>query len=65
MQDINISDAIKNEDIYWWNNCLGNRLGKLRETYVFVNTYFNRHLQSLFDNLEGKHKDKILLDYFI
>lgn len=65
MKDNRVDDAIRMEDIYWWNNCLENRLGKVEQTYVFVNTHYNRHLQSIFDNLEDNHTDKLLLDYFI
>lgn len=57
--------AIRNEDIYWWNNCLDNRLGKLTETYIYIRTHFLRLQSSDIQKLKNKHTEKILLDYYI
>lgn len=57
--------AIRNEDLYWWANCLNNRFGKLNETYTYLKTHFLR-LQETQNQDSGNHyTDKILLDYYI
>ncbi|MCH5716437.1 Cthe_2314 family HEPN domain-containing protein [Niabella hibiscisoli] len=58
-------NAIKSEDIYWWSNCLTNRLGKLRETYVYVQTHFLRTKEDVSKESLNSYTDKILLDYYI
>jgi len=65
LQNSIIENAIRNEDIYWWNNCLNNRLGKVIETYVYVIAHFQRHKKNSLVNLENSYTDKLLLDYYV
>lgn len=34
LQNSPFETAIKDEDTYWWCNCLNNRIGKMEETYL-------------------------------
>ena len=61
LQGTSLENAIRNEDIPFWNNCLDNRLGKLTETYVYVQTHFKRFQQKS----ANENTDAILLDYYI
>lgn len=57
--------AIRGEDIFWWCNCLNNRLGKLNETYIYVQTHYQRKLENQTEESENIRTDKLLLDYYI
>lgn len=60
-----IENAIRKEDIYWWNNCLDNRIGKLVETYTYVIAHFSR-IPKIPESSENIYNtDAFLLDYFI
>jgi len=41
-----VAESIKENNVshnlYWWDNCLTNRLGKLHETYVYLHTHYHR-----------------------
>lgn len=63
--DFSLDSAIKGEDIYWWCNCINNRLGKLEETFVYVQTHYRRKQEIKKEKFEDRHTDKILLEYFI
>lgn len=52
--------AIRKEDIYWWNNCLNNRIGKLSETLIYASTHFER----LQKGVLVKDTEEILFDYY-
>ncbi len=65
LSDSSFETAIRGEDIYWWCNCLNNRLGKLTETYIYVQTYYQRQQENNEEKSQNVHTDKILLDYFI
>lgn len=34
----NPENAVRKENLTWWNNCLKNRLGRLQETYIYLKT---------------------------
>lgn len=57
--------AVGAEDIYWWCNCANNRIGKLEETFVYVQTHYRREQEIKNEKFKDRHTDKILLDYFI
>jgi hypothetical protein len=65
LQDSSVETAIRSEDIYWWCNCLNNRLGRLTETFVYVQTHYLRGQEKKDEESQNLHTDKILLDYFI
>ena len=65
LQDSTFETAIRSEDIYWWCNCLNNRLGRLTETFVYVQTHYLREQERNDEESQNIHTDKILLDYFI
>ena len=65
LQDSTFENAVRNEDIYWWNNCLDNRLGKLTETRVYVQTHFLRIQEGASHKSINSKTDRILLDYYI
>jgi hypothetical protein len=60
-----IEDTYRLVNLYWWNNCLLNRLGKLRETYIYAITNFNRNVsyeyvkEKRIENLNG-----YMFDYY-
>ena len=56
LKNKNINSAINEENIYWWNNCLNNRIGKLNETYIYVITHYERS--------DNKLTEKLLFDYY-
>lgn len=37
-----LKEASSNNNLYWWNICLLNRLGKLSETYTYLFTSYDR-----------------------
>lgn len=45
-----IENTCRLKNLYWWNNCLLNRLGKLRETYVYAITSFERNVSYEYSN---------------
>ncbi|MBX2944064.1 MAG: hypothetical protein KF860_17165 [Cyclobacteriaceae bacterium] len=53
-------DAIRREDIHWWNNCLENRLGKLNNAYIFSLTHYERIKED-----PERLTDEILLDFHL
>lgn len=53
-------DAVRNEDIYWWNQCLNNRIGKLTQSYIYTLTHYERFKGDL-----TKKTDEILFDYYL
>ncbi len=57
--------AVRNEDVYWWVNCVNNRLGKLTETYVNAMTHFSRLQEPQNLETENHYTDEILLDHYI
>ncbi|MGV8878544.1 MAG: Cthe_2314 family HEPN domain-containing protein [Sphingobacteriaceae bacterium] len=61
----NIDDAIRIEDIFWWNNCLENRIKSLAETFVYEMTHFRRHQQNASKSPERDYTNEILLEYYI
>lgn len=65
LQKSSFETAIRDEDIYWWCNCVNNRLGKLEETFVYVQTHYIREQEIKNKESENRHTDKILLEYFI
>ncbi|MBB1151301.1 Cthe_2314 family HEPN domain-containing protein [Myroides sp. NP-2] len=65
LQNSSFETAIREEDIYWWCNCVNNRLGKMEETFVYVNTHYLRELEIKNDEAVNQYTDKLLLEYFI
>lgn len=57
---ISFDQVIRKEDIYWWNNCLNNRIGKLSETFVYVETHFER----LQKNTLPQKTEEFLFEYY-
>lgn len=57
--------VVKNEDVYWWVNCVNNRLGKLTETYVNTKTHFLRLQENRAFESENHYTDEVLLDHYI
>lgn len=39
---LSLDDAFKNDNLYWWDNCLLNRFGILKETYIYAITNYIR-----------------------
>lgn len=56
----NSEEAIRREDIHWWNNCLENRLGKLRNAFIFSLTHYERVKEA-----HLRLTDDMLLDYHL
>lgn len=60
-------EASNNGNLYWWDNCLKNRIGKLRETFIYTLTNYNRGFS---DEDHSKEQDKcrivngILFEYY-
>lgn len=65
LENGNINNAIVEEDIYWWNNCLHNRLGKLQETYCYVVTHYNRITNLNEGDNPNFNTDSLLFQYYI
>lgn len=65
IENSDIENAIRKEDIYWWNNCLNNRIGKLNETYIYTATHFQRLERSKLQEGNQKHTDWILFEYYV
>jgi len=60
-----LDKAHQEEDVFWWANCFNNKLGKLRETYVYLQTHYLR-LQNVQDwNTEKHYTNQFLLEYYI
>ncbi len=59
------NSAVRSEDIYWWCECLNNRLGKMDETFVYVLTHYFRLKENTSGETTNNHTEKILLDYYI
>lgn len=53
-------DAIIEEDIFWWNDCLNNRIWWLTESYTFAITHFNRYQIN-----KELLTDKLLFEFFL
>lgn len=55
----------RKENLWWWSHCLQNRFGKLRETYIYVMTSYNRGFD---DDVQNRSADKVinklLFDYY-
>src|SRR5215207_4974155 len=62
LESSDIENAIRKEDIYWWNNCLNNRIGKLNETYIYTVTHHQRLERSTLQEGSQKHTDRILFE---
>ncbi len=65
LESSHIENAIRKEDIYWWNNCLNNRIGKLNETYIYTVTHHQRLERSTLQEGSQKHTDRILFEYYV
>jgi len=65
IENSNIENAIRKEDIYWWNNCLNNRIGKLKETYIYTSIHSHRLERSKLQDGHQKHTDRILFEYYV
>ncbi|WP_018614894.1 Cthe_2314 family HEPN domain-containing protein [Segetibacter koreensis] len=65
IENSEIENAITKEDIYWWNNCLNNRIGKLNETYIYTATHYQRLERSKLHEGNQKHTDKVLFEYYV
>lgn len=57
--------AIRNEDIYWWCNCVNNRIGKIEETFIYVKTHQYRVDSNNITDSVITFTDRILLEYYI
>src|SRR5215210_5453526 len=55
IENADIENAIRKEDIYWWNHCLNNRIGKLNETYIYTITHYQRLERSKLQEGNQKH----------
>jgi hypothetical protein len=64
LNNINIDESIRKEDIYWWNNCFENRLNKMLQTYGYVLTHYNRLSNKNNENF-NENTEKLLLNYYI
>ena len=60
-----LEETHKKNNLYYWNITLSNRLGKLKETHMFLLTHFDRGFQE--NHLDCKDEelvDHILFDYY-
>jgi len=60
-----LHEASRSGNLYWWDNCLQNRFGKLRETFIYTITNYNRGFS---DDIslcpENKIVNRISFDYY-
>lgn len=63
--DKSFIESKRTHDLFWWNNCLINRFGKLCESFIFLKSNFNRGVE---DNMSKCTSDNILnnvlFDYY-
>lgn len=52
-------------NLYWWNNCLTNRIGSLKESYIYTISNYNRGFKDNINECEEKDIiNKILFTYY-
>ncbi len=60
-----MEEVKRRSHLYYWDICLLNRLGKLRETYIFLFTSFSRGFADGFDKISEKDFiNHFLFDYY-
>jgi hypothetical protein len=65
LDDNSFADRKRIKDLFWWNECLKNRFGKLRETYALFVTNFNRGIQDKISTCTSDNiLNNILFDYY-
>lgn len=65
VQNSNIHDAARISNLFWWNACFSNRLGKLRETYIYVATNYNRKFNNNYaESSDSEVINKFLFEYY-
>lgn len=53
------------KDLFEWDTCLGNKLGKLNETYIYLVTHYNRGIPEKLDNITNKESiNSFLFGYY-
>jgi len=67
VKKMSFADASRNSNLYWWDNCLINRIGKLNETFIYALTNYNRGF-SEGDYREDTDKNRVvngvMFDYY-
>lgn len=64
-EKMTLEEASRNANLYWWDICLRNRLGKLHDTYTYVSTNYNRGFSD--DYLKCSQYEfvnRLLFDYY-
>ncbi len=63
--ELSFDDALKKENLYWWDNCLLNRFGTLKETYIFMLTSYKRGFNDDYSNCSHLEiVNRLQFDYF-
>lgn len=65
VQNMPINEAARESNLYWWSECLTNRLGKLQETYIYVMANYEKGFPD--DVLMCSEVEKVykfLFDYY-
>lgn len=58
-------DILRSDHLRWWNFCLGNRFGRLRQTFEYVLVHFNRGISIDFNTDSPQIMlNSILFDYY-
>lgn len=65
LKETSYETAIRQEDIYWWCNCLNNRLGSMTETFIYLQTHYLREQEKGNGEPPNESADKLLLNYYI
>lgn len=63
--NIDLDRSSSYHNLYWWNNCLSNRIGKLHETFVYVHTHYHRgFLEDITTCSEIEIANKLQFEYY-
>jgi hypothetical protein len=63
--NLSLDEAMKHGNLYWWDNCLLNRLGALKKTYIYALTNYNRGFIDEYSKCShNEFVNRILFDYY-
>lgn len=63
--NLEIDEVSRESNLFWWDNCLQNRLGKLHEAYIYTMTHYSRGIGNKNSKfLEEDYLNKFLFDFY-
>jgi hypothetical protein len=64
-EKLSLDETMKHGNLYWWDNCLLNRFGVLKETYIYAMTSYSRgFIDEYSECSQNQFANRLLFDYY-